>query len=115
MQDWVCANGKPGVTPSELYAYCIDQAQTRGFMDGFMGLDDNNVPFVGHGIGLTIDEFPPIADRFDLPLQVGMTFAVEPKQGVRGKAMVGVENTFEVTEDGMRCISGDTYEMVPVK
>ncbi len=115
MQDWVCANGKPGVTPSELYAYCIDQAQTRGFIDGFMGLDDNKVPFVGHGIGLTIDEFPPIADRFDLPLQVGMTFAVEPKQGVRGKAMVGVENTFEVTEDGMRCISGDSYEMVPVE
>ena len=114
MQDWVCANAKPGVTPSELYAYCIDQAQKQGFDDGFMGLDENKVPFIGHGIGLTIDEFPPVAAGFDIPLQKGMTLAIEPKQGVRGVAMVGVENTFEITETGARCITGDTYEMVPV-
>lgn len=115
MQDWVCANAKPGVTPSELYAYCVDQAEQRGFADGFMGLDENKVPFVGHGIGLTIDEFPPVAMGFELPLEKGMTLAIEPKQGVRGVAMVGVENTFEITEDGCRCITGDTYEMVPVE
>jgi hypothetical protein len=29
--------------------------------------------------------------------------------------MVGVENTFEITESGARCITGDTYEMVGVE
>jgi hypothetical protein len=29
--------------------------------------------------------------------------------------MVGVENTFEITDDGCRCISGDKYDMVPVE
>jgi Xaa-Pro aminopeptidase len=115
IQDWLCANAKPGVTPNDLYMYCIEQAQKQGFADGFMGLDENQVPFVGHGIGLTIDEFPPVAKGFDLPLEKGMVFAFEPKQGVRDVAMVGVENTFEITEDGCRCITGDSYEMVPVE
>ncbi len=115
MQGWVCENAKPGVTPAELYVYCIEQADKRGFADGFMGLDENKVPFIGHGIGLTIDEFPPVARGFDHPLEKGMTLAIEPKQGVRGVAMVGVENTFEITDSGARCITGDSYEMVGVE
>jgi len=115
MQDWVCENAYPGVTPTELYLYCVEQARKRGFAEGFMGLDENKVPFIGHGIGLTIDEFPPIAKGFDMPLEKGMTLAIEPKQGIRGVAMVGVENTFEITEKGARCISGDEYDMVAVE
>jgi len=115
MQEWMCATAKPGVTPEELYAYCIQQAEKRGFAEGFMGLDGNQVPFVGHGIGLTIDEFPPIAKGFDTPLEKGMVIALEPKQGIPGVAMVGVENTFEITEDGCKCITGDVYDMIPVE
>ncbi|MEF2230426.1 MAG: Xaa-Pro peptidase family protein [Pseudodesulfovibrio sp.] len=115
MQEWVCAHAVPGATPAELYAHCLDQAGRRGFGEGFMGLDENQVPFIGHGIGLTIDEFPPLAAGFDQPLVEGMVIAVEPKQGVRGVAMVGVENTFEITRDGARCLSGDSYEMIPVE
>ncbi len=115
MQNWVAEHAKPGAIVSELYMYCIEQAEKRGFAEGFMGLGENQVPFVGHGIGLTIDEFPPVAKGFDMPLEKGMTLALEPKQGIPGVAMVGVENTFEVTDDGARCISGDSYEMVIVK
>lgn len=115
MQDWVCDHAQPGVTPVELYRYCVEQAESRGFAEGFMGLGDNKVPFIGHGIGLTIDEFPPVAQGFDVPLQEGMTLAIEPKQGIPGVGMVGVENTFEITADGARCLTGDSYEMVPVE
>ena len=115
LQDWMCAAAKPGVTPEELYLHCLDQAARRGFAEGFMGLDENQVPFVGHGIGLTIDEFPPLAKGFTLPLQQGMVLALEPKQSIRGVAMVGVENTFEITADGCRSISGDRYDMIPVE
>ncbi|MGE4421322.1 MAG: M24 family metallopeptidase [Pseudodesulfovibrio sp.] len=115
MQDWMRATARPGVTPEELYLHCLDEAERRGFAEGFMGLDENQVPFVGHGIGLTIDEFPPVAKGFTQPLEQGMVLALEPKQGIRGVAMVGVENTFEITADGCRCISGDKYDMVPVE
>ncbi|MCJ2164014.1 MULTISPECIES: Xaa-Pro peptidase family protein [unclassified Pseudodesulfovibrio] len=114
MQEWMCATAKPGVTPEDLYVHCIEQADKRGFKEGFMGLDENQVPFVGHGIGLTIDEFPPIAKGFNQPLEQGMVIALEPKQGIRGVAMVGVENTFEITQDGCRCITGDVYDMTAI-
>lgn len=114
MQNRTAEHAKPGVTPAELYAYCIEQARKRGFAEGFMGLGDNKVPFIGHGIGLTVDEFPPLAAGFDMPLQEGMALALEPKQGIPGVGMVGVENTYEVTASGARCISGDRYEMICV-
>ena len=115
MQNWCRDTAKPGVTPTELYEYCVGQAEKRGFADGFMGLDENKVPFIGHGIGLTIDEFPPIAKGFDVPLEKGMVIAIEPKQSLRGVAMVGVENTYEITENGCRCITGDAYDMICIE
>lgn len=115
LQEWLCATAKPGVTPEELYLYCIDQAEKRGYAEGFMGLGENQVPFVGHGIGLTIDEFPPLAKGFTVPLQEGMVLAFEPKQGLGGVAMVGVENTFEISSNGCCCISGSRYDMVLVE
>lgn len=115
IQEWVSKNARPGTTPSELYTYSIELAEKRGFGEGFMGLDENKVPFIGHGIGLTIDEFPPIAKGFDIPLEKGMVIALEPKQGIRNVAMVGVENTFEITDDGAKCITGDSYEMICVE
>jgi Xaa-Pro dipeptidase len=79
-----------------------------------MGLGDNKVQFLGHGIGLVIDEQPVLASRFDEPLQEGMTIAVEPKIGLPGIGMVGVENTFEVTHDGGKCITGDRFDLLCV-
>ena len=80
-----------------------------------MGLGENKVPFLGHGIGLAIDGWPAIAKGFDRPVEKGMVFALEPKHGIPGLGMVGVENTFEVTDVGAVCITGDRYDMVCVE
>ena len=45
-----------------------------------MGYGRHTVKFLGHGIGLWIDEIPVIAKGFDEPLQEGMVFAIEPKK-----------------------------------
>jgi len=79
-----------------------------------MALDGNKVPFVGHGIGLTIDEWPVLAKGFDEPLHAGMTLALEPKIGIRDRGMVGVENTFEVTTNGGRCLTGEAWDILCV-
>ena len=65
----------------------------------------NRVKFLGHGVGLLIDETPVIAESFDEPLQEGMVFALEPKKGIENIGMVG-ENTFIVTAKGGECITG---------
>lgn len=64
------------------------------FRKNFMGFGENQVRFLGHDIGLVIDEMPVIAEKFKDPLEENMTLAIEPKKGIKGVGMVGVENTF---------------------
>ena len=73
----------------------------------FMGFRKRKAKFLGHGVGLLIDETPVIAEGFDDPLQEGMVFALEPKKGIEDIGMVGIENTFIVTSEGGECITGD--------
>lgn len=115
VQAWLAENLRPGALVSELYAHCAQWAARAGFAEGFMGLGENKVPFLGHGIGLAIDGWPAIAKGFDRPVEKGMVFALEPKHGIAGVGMVGVENTFEVTDAGAVCITGDRYDMVCVE
>jgi Xaa-Pro aminopeptidase len=102
----------PGALPQDIYAKAVGLAQKAGLEDGFMALGANKVPFVGHGIGLVIDEWPPLAKGVAEPLQAGMVLAVEPKLGIAGFGMVGVENTFEVTDTGGACLTGDSFAIV---
>lgn len=101
----VAARLKPGAIPSEIYAQ-ITGALEPDFLDGFMGFGTRQARFLGHGIGLHIDEWPVLAKGFDEPLQENMVLAVEPKKGIAGIGMVGSENTFVVTPDGGHCLTG---------
>lgn len=96
---------KPGAVPSEIYAQIIDALEPE-FLDGFMGFGARQARFLGHGIGLHIDEWPVLAKGFDEPLRENMVLAVEPKKGIAGIGMVGTENTFVVTPAGGRCLTG---------
>jgi len=104
---------KPGAIPSQIYHRIMDNMD-EDFLENFMGFGLRKVKFLGHAIGLLIDELPVIAERFDQPLQEGMVFAVEPKNGIAGVGMVGIENTFIVTPRGGECITGDNPGLVPV-
>jgi Xaa-Pro dipeptidase len=104
---------KPGAIPSQIYHRIMDNLD-EDFRENFMGFGPRKVKFLGHAIGLLIDELPVIAERFDQPLQEGMVFAVEPKNGIAGVGMVGIENTFIVTPRGGECITGDNPGLVPV-
>jgi len=115
VQAYVAEHLKPGSIPAEIYAHCLEWAKREGFAEGFMGLGGNKVPFLGHGIGLVVDAWPVLAKGFEEPFQAGMVMAVEPKMGVPGVGMVGVENTFEVTPAGGVCLTGESYEMICVE
>ncbi len=104
----------PGEKAESVYLKALDMAGKAGYTEGFMGLDGNKVPFLGHGIGLAVDEYPPLAKGFDELLQENMFLALEPKIGIRGVGMVGVENTFRVTRQGGVCITGDSFDALRV-
>jgi len=96
---------KPGAIPSEIYASTIESLDPA-FRTNFMGFGNRRASFLGHGVGLQIDEPPVIAEGFDEPLVEGMVLALEPKKGVPGVGMVGTENTYLVTPGGGRSITG---------
>jgi len=91
----------PGVLSGELYDQALAKAKQLGYADYFMGVGPERVRFVGHGIGLEVDEFPFLAAGQRLQLQEGMTIALEPKLIFPDEGVVGIENTHVVTKDGL--------------
>ena len=89
---------RPGMPSGDLYASAVAMAGQTQFGDAFLGHGPNKVSFVGHGIGLEVNEPPFIARGFTTPFEVGMVVAVEPKFVFPGKGIVGIENTYVITE-----------------
>ena len=92
---------KPNVAAGDIYTAAVDWIGQLGYADNFMGCGDQRIRFVGHGIGLELDEYPFLAEGQQLKLQAGMTVALEPKLVFPGKGVVGIENTHVVTDNGL--------------
>ena len=75
-------------------------AEQAGLGDRFMGPPGDQARFVGHGVGLELDELPVLAPGFKGTLAAGQTIAIEPKFVFPGQGAVGIENTFVVTASG---------------
>ena len=97
---------KPGISPAQLYETATKELPTE-FKECFMGIGLDQVPFLGHGVGLEIDEWPPIARGMNEPIEANMIFALEPKIWIAEEGMVGIENTFAVTPDGGECLTAN--------
>ena len=78
-----------------------------------MGFGKDRVKFLGHGVGLEMDELPIFAKGFDTPLLPGMTFALEPKF-VFEHGAVGIENTFVLRENGAEKLNKFSEEIIYV-
>ena len=113
IQDTLASMLKPGVIPQEIYRTIMTGLEPS-FLTNFMGFGDRRAKFLGHGIGLWIDETPVIAEGFNEPLEEGMVFALEPKKGIAEVGLVGIENTFVVTPQGGRSITGKSKGLVEV-
>ena len=90
---------RPGTPCAELYRIAADRVEKAGLTANFMGTRQQ-AKFVGHGIGLQINELPVLTPRSKDALQAGMVFALEPKFVLPGIGAVGVENSFLVTDTG---------------
>jgi Xaa-Pro dipeptidase len=113
IQDRIAEQLKPGAIPSVIYENIMNNLSAE-FLKNFMGFKNRQAKFLGHGIGLHIDELPVIAKGFDEPLVEGVVFAVEPKKGIENVGMVGIENTFLVTKESGKCITGNSRGLIEV-
>jgi Xaa-Pro aminopeptidase len=100
-------------TWSEIYERCLALAVSMGYRDHFMGVKGSQVSFIGHGLGVEIDEYPFLARGFDdMRLETGMAFAFEPKVVFPGEGAVGIENTFYLSGEGLKRLTHSPDELV---
>lgn len=102
--------GRPGFPVADLYHEAIKIAEEEKLEAYFMG-HTQKAGFIGHGVGIELNEQPAIIPRSKEHLLENMTIAIEPKFVVPGIGAVGVENTYVVTPQGLRCITPFPEEM----
>lgn len=90
----------PGNTCKDVYEKALLRAQKLGIEEHFMGYRETRVNFIGHGIGLEVNEFPVIAPKSDIVLEKNMVIAVEPKLFFPDQGAVGIEDTLLINENG---------------
>lgn len=100
IQNAIASVAQPGTVCEDLYALAIEMVNKAGFADHFMG-SKQKAKFIGHGIGLEINEMPVLAPRMKTELEPGMVFALEPKIVLPHIGPVGIENSWLVTKEGI--------------
>ena len=91
---------RPGVQCGAIYDQALSMVESTGLEEAFMGYGRDRVRFIGHGVGVELDEYPFISSGNTMALEPGMVVAVEPKFCLPGKGMVGVEDTYLITAEG---------------
>lgn len=104
---------RPGVKASDLYNLALGMAQEAGLAQYFMG-HNQQAGFIGHGVGIEINEAPVLAPRSRDVLEAGNIIAVEPKFVIPGTGAVGIENTYLITADGIENLTDFTEEVMPL-
>ena len=104
----------PGVPAADLYNLAVRIAADAGLSDYFMG-HRQQAGFIGHGIGIEINEAPVLAPRSKEALVPAMVFALEPKFVIPSVGAVGIENSFLVTDNGIEKLTHCEEAIVPLQ
>ena len=93
-----------GLSCSDAWKKGYQLASELGHADNLMGMSPDQSKFLGHSVGLQLDETPVVAEGFDSPLPIGGVMAIEPKV-VYEDGSIGSEDTWVRDEEGMRPIT----------
>lgn len=93
-----------GLSCSDAWKKGYQLASELGHADNLMGMSPDQSKFLGHSVGLQLDETPVVAEGFDSPLPIGGVMAIEPKV-VHEDGSIGSEDTWVRDEEGMRPIT----------
>lgn len=114
IQDAIVREAKPGIAAGRIYEMAVELAGEAGYSENFMGTGDQRIRFVGHGVGLELDEYPFLAAGQKMLLQENMVIALEPKLIFPGKGVVGIENTHWLTPGGLQQLTVSDENIIVV-
>lgn len=106
--------GKEGIDGTELFLRAEEKAKKAGLGEYFMGFESGKVTFIGHGLGLEINELPVITPRHHVILKEGMVFAFEPKFIFPGEGAIGVEVDYVVRKDKLERVTRTSIDLVTI-
>lgn len=101
----------PGTEAKALYDEAMEMVKNASLDGYFMGLKQK-AGFIGHGVGIEVNEQPVIAPRSRDLLQEGNVIALEPKFVIPEVGAVGIENTYVVRPDGFECLTNFQEEII---
>ena len=108
LSDRIVSELGKGFNCSKIWKNVTEKISELGYSNNLMGIKPNQAKFIGHSVGLELDETPVIAQGFDRPLENFGVMAVEPKV-VYSDGVVGIEDTWVRGNQGMECITaGDS-------
>ena len=105
---------KPGIRAEEIYERALYIVQKNGFKKYFMN-HGGGVKFIGHGVGLQIDEPPTIAQDQKIELKENMIIALEPKFHVPDLGVIGLEDTYLITKNGLKRLTKTPRKWILLK
>ncbi len=97
-------NLRPSVSLGEVYANVMSLAKELGISNNFMGENGDKVKFLGHGVGLELDELPILYAKGN-QAEKGNVLACEPKFIEKGQKVLGIEDTYAITKSGVKLLS----------
>jgi len=114
IHDTVLGEARPGADCEAVFMKTLKLAEKLGYKDNYLGPPGLQTHFIGHGIGLELNELPFVAQGQSYPLEEGMTFAIEPKIVFSGEGAVGIENTVAITDKSYQVLTPVSQEIFQV-
>jgi Xaa-Pro aminopeptidase len=114
LQDAALKQIRPGLPVNELFEYALDKVKDLGYTEYFQGYGASKGQYLGHGVGLELDEMPVLGPRTTLSLRAGMVLAVECKFIIPDFGALFIEDTVVVQEDGSEIFSQEDRNLAEV-
>jgi Xaa-Pro aminopeptidase len=106
---------KPGVVAEQIYKAGVGVVVGSRWEEHLQGYGSEQAHYIGHGVGLDLDEPPVLALGDKTPLEEGMVLTVEPKLIGREFGAIQIEDTVVVTSNGASIMSTVPRELFEVR
>ncbi len=115
VSDRLIADISPDMTSGDVFERACHHAENAGILDSFLKFSDGKMAhFVGHGVGLDLNEPPFLSRGGEEKIVAGMVLAIELHLCDAEAGMLKLEDMILVQDDGCRILTKTDRELIPV-